>query len=37
LAVVETREATTPNDEPTVIAARSKFHEGLRRAGMADR
>ncbi len=37
LAVVEAREAATPNDEPTVIAARAKFHEGLRRAGMAER
>jgi TolB-like protein/Tfp pilus assembly protein PilF len=37
LAVVEAREATAPNDEPTFIAARAKFHEGLRRAGMAER
>lgn len=37
LAVVEAREAATPNDNPTVIAARAKFHEGLRRAGMAER
>jgi adenylate cyclase len=37
LAVVEAREATAPNDEPTFIAARAKFHEGLCRAGMAKR
>jgi adenylate cyclase len=37
LAVVEEREAATPNDDPTVVAARDKFHEGLRRAGMAAR
>jgi tetratricopeptide (TPR) repeat protein len=37
LAVVEEREAATPNDDPTVVAARDKFHEGLRRAGMAER
>jgi TolB-like protein/Tfp pilus assembly protein PilF len=37
LAVVEARQAAVPNDEPTVIAARAKFHEGLRRAGMAER
>jgi len=36
LAVVQEREAATPNDEPTVVAARDKFHEGLRRAGMAE-
>jgi TolB-like protein len=37
LAVVEARESATPNDDPTVVAARSKFHEGLLRAGMAER
>ena len=37
LAVVEEREAATPNDDPTVVAARDKFREGLRRAGMAER
>ena len=36
LAVVEARESATPNDDPTVVAARNKFHEGLVRAGMAD-
>jgi TolB-like protein len=37
LAVVETRESATPNDDATVVAARDKFHEGLVRAGMAER
>jgi tetratricopeptide (TPR) repeat protein len=37
LAVVEARERATPNDDPTVVAARSRFHEGLVRAGMAER
>lgn len=36
LAIVTEREAVTPNDNPTVVAARAKFHEGLRRAGMAE-
>ena len=37
LAVVEARERATPNDNPVVIAARDKFHEGLLRAGLARR
>jgi len=37
LAVVQARQAATPNDEPVVIAARAKLHQGLRRAGMAER
>jgi TolB-like protein/Tfp pilus assembly protein PilF len=37
LAVVEERERTIPNDEPTVVAARNKFRQGLVRAGMAER
>jgi tetratricopeptide (TPR) repeat protein len=37
LAVVEALESATPNDDPTVVAARNKFHEGLVRAGMAER
>jgi TolB-like protein len=36
LAVVDERETATPNDDPTVVAARDNFHEGLRRAGMAE-
>lgn len=36
LAVVKEREDATPNDEPTVVAAREKFHEGLLWAGMAE-
>jgi TolB-like protein/cytochrome c-type biogenesis protein CcmH/NrfG len=35
LAVVEARERATPNDNPIVVAARDKFHEGLLRAGLA--
>lgn len=35
LAVVEEREKVTPNDDPVVVAAREKFHEGLLLAGMA--
>jgi len=34
LAIVEAREAASPNDNPVVIAARAKFHEGLLLAGM---
>lgn len=37
LAVVEARERAIPNDEPTVVAARNKFHQGLVRAGMSER
>ncbi len=36
LAVVEARESATPNDDPIVVAARAKFHEGLLRAGMPE-
>jgi TolB-like protein/cytochrome c-type biogenesis protein CcmH/NrfG len=36
LAIVKEREAATPNDNPVVVAGRDKFHEGLRRAGMAE-
>jgi TolB-like protein/cytochrome c-type biogenesis protein CcmH/NrfG len=36
LAVVEARESAIPNDDPTVIAARHKFHQGLVRAGMTE-
>jgi hypothetical protein len=35
LGVVEARERQEPNDDPVVVAARAKFHEGLLRAGMA--
>ena len=35
VAFVETRERAEPNDDPVVIAARDKFHQGLLRAGMA--
>jgi adenylate cyclase len=34
LARVVASEQTNPNDNPVVIAARQKFHEGLLRAGM---
>jgi adenylate cyclase len=37
LAVVKARESATPNDDPTVVAARATFHEGLLRAGMPER
>ena len=37
VAIVEAREGATPNDDPSVIAAREKFHEGLLRAGVARR
>jgi TolB-like protein/DNA-binding winged helix-turn-helix (wHTH) protein len=37
LAVVEAREKATPNDHPVIVAGRARFHEGLRRAGMAER
>ena len=37
LAVVEARESATPNNDPIVVAARAKFHEGLLRAGMPER
>ena len=36
LAVVRAWENATPNDHPTVVAAREKFHEGLLRAGLAE-
>ena len=35
VSFVEAREGATPNDNPVVITARDKFHEGLLRAGMA--
>jgi adenylate cyclase len=37
LAVVEARESATPNNDPTVVAARHRFHEGLLRAGLPER
>ncbi|HEX5318935.1 MAG TPA: winged helix-turn-helix domain-containing protein [Stellaceae bacterium] len=37
VAVVKARESATPNDNPVVVTAREKFHEGLIRAGMAER
>jgi len=36
LAVVKLHEETNPNREPSVVAGRNKFHEGLLRAGMAE-
>jgi hypothetical protein len=36
LAVVRAWENATPNDHPTVVAARKKFHEGLLRTGLAE-
>lgn len=36
VAVVKAREDATPNDDPTVVAAREKFHEGLLWAGMTE-
>ena len=35
LARVAEHERTNPNDNPFVVAGRSRFHEGLRRAGMS--
>lgn len=35
LSNVKMLESATPNDNPIVIAARDRFHEGLLRAGMA--
>lgn len=37
LAVVERHEAAQPNDDTTVAAGRKRFHQGLIRAGMAER
>ncbi len=37
LTVVKQQESANPNDNPTVVAARNKFHEGLLRAGMPER
>ncbi len=37
LTVVKQQESANPNNNPTVVAARDKFHEGLRRAGMPER
>lgn len=36
LAVVRAQEGANPSNDPIVLAARDKFHEGLRRAGMAE-
>jgi adenylate cyclase len=36
LARVIASEQTNPNHDPVVVAARDKFHEGLRRAGMPE-
>lgn len=36
VAVVKQQESTNPNNHPTVVAARNKFHEGLLRAGMPE-
>jgi hypothetical protein len=35
LTLVEARERAEPNDDPVVVAARGKFHDGLLRAGIA--
>jgi hypothetical protein len=32
--VVEAREGAEPNNDPVVVAARGKFHDGLLRAGI---
>lgn len=37
VALVVAREGAEPNDDPVVVAARDKFHEGLLWAGMAER
>jgi adenylate cyclase len=37
VAAVVARETAEPNDNPMVVAARDKFHEGLLWAGMAER
>ncbi|HZK90952.1 MAG TPA: winged helix-turn-helix domain-containing protein [Stellaceae bacterium] len=37
LALVRRHEDANPNSDPSVVAARAKFHEGLLRAGMAER
>ncbi len=36
LELVAAREGAAPNDDPIVVAAREKFHEGLLRAGMPE-
>lgn len=36
LDIVALREAATPNDNPSVVAAREMFHQGLLRAGMPE-
>jgi TolB-like protein/cytochrome c-type biogenesis protein CcmH/NrfG len=36
LAVVRAQEGANPSNDPVVLAARDKFHEGLRRAGMVE-
>jgi adenylate cyclase len=37
LALVQLQEGSTPNNDPSVVAARAKFHEGLAQAGMPGR
>ncbi len=37
LSLVQVQEGSTPNTDPSVVAARAKFHEGLIRAGMPER
>jgi predicted Zn-dependent protease len=36
LAVVRAQEGANPSNDPVVLAARDKFYEGLRRAGMTE-
>ncbi len=36
VAIVTAHEGTNPDNDPTVIAARAKFHQGLLLAGMAE-
>jgi hypothetical protein len=36
LATVRAQEGANPSTEPTVLAARDKFYEGLALAGMAE-
>jgi class 3 adenylate cyclase/TolB-like protein/Tfp pilus assembly protein PilF len=36
LAVVRRQEGSNPNSNPVVVGGRERFHEGLRRAGMAE-
>jgi adenylate cyclase len=37
VTVVKQQESANPNNNPTVVAARNKFHDGLLRAGMPER